>query len=558
MGHWFGRLSSSPVNSGTARPAGVPVQADVVIVGAGPNGLMLACELGLAGVRPLVLDSLAEPSTWPKANGIMGQAVRLLDHRGLYERLTGDAGPPRPMPAFVFGALPLDLARLDPNPMFGLGAPQRRIEQVLGERAGELGVQVRRAHELLAFVQTEDAVELRVRGPEGPYRLRCRYLVGCDGARSVVRKQAGISFDGVTTADIVSRTAHVVLPDAVLVPERAELEVPGLGALGLYAWNRTGSGAYAVLPLASGVLSVSTMEWASADDEEPPTLEEVRASVRRVLGADLALQPPAGPGPHLLRRGVGRNTRLARSYRRGRVLLAGDAAHVHSAVGAPGLNVGLQDAADLGWKLAAEVHGWAPEGLLDTYESERRPAAERVIMHTTAQTALMSPGPEVGALRELVAELLVDEPATRRVAELLAGSDERYAMRPGDPGDHPLVGRFVPDLTLVTDGGPTRLAELLRTARPLLLDLGHGGLVAAAAGWRDRVDVVTATAEHPAATALLIRPDGYAAWAAPDDRTTDPASGLISALTTWFGSARRDTPAPSGRTSERPHRLAPG
>ena len=322
--------------------------------------------------------------------------------------------------------------------------------------------------------------------------------------------------------------------------------MPGLGAVGLYAWTRNENGAYAVLPLPSGALSVSTMEWTPADDEQPLTLAEMRASVHRVLGADLDLRPPTGPGPHLMRRGVGRNTRLARSYRAGRVLLAGDAAHVHSAVGAPGLNVGLQDAANLGWKLAAQVHGWAPDGLLDTYESERRPAAARVVTHTAAQTELMRPGGEVSALREVFGELLVDGPATRRIADLLAGSDLRYAMHPGDPADHPLVGRFAPELTLVTDDGPTRLAQLLRTARPLLLDLGHGGLAAGAAGWRDRVDVVTATTEEPAATALLVRPDGYVAWAAADRHPTDPAAGPVSALTTWFGPARRDAGEPVG------------
>jgi 2-polyprenyl-6-methoxyphenol hydroxylase-like FAD-dependent oxidoreductase len=194
------------------------VTADVVIVGAGPTGLMLAAELAPAGVRPLVLDALAEPSTWPKANAVIGQAVRLLDHRGLHERLTGGAGPPRPLPAFVFGALPLDLARLEPNPLVGLAVPQRRLEQVLAERAAELGVEVRRGHELLASSGTEDAVELQVRGPRGTHRLACRFLVGCDGAHSAVRKQAGIAFDGMTTTDVVSRTTHVLVPGAVPVP----------------------------------------------------------------------------------------------------------------------------------------------------------------------------------------------------------------------------------------------------------------------------------------------------------------------------------------------------
>ncbi|SEH02789.1 2-polyprenyl-6-methoxyphenol hydroxylase [Nonomuraea solani] len=474
---------------------------DIVIAGGGPNGLMLACELSLAGVRPLVIERLPRRSDQPKANGIVGQVVRLLRGRGLAEAEA-------PMPAFMFGAMPLDLSGLDDNPLHGMGIRQPELEELFERRAAELGVEIRRGHELRGFTQDSEGVTLKLAGPDGPYELRARYLVGCDGAHSTVRKLAGIGFPGVHAADVVSRAAHVTVPGAVLRPERAEMEVPGVGTFGLYAWHRTERGAYAMLPAGAEVLTVSAMEW-DADapgDDVPMTVGELRESLARVLGAGLPLAAPAGPGPHMLRRLNGRDTRVADRYRAGRVFVAGDAAHVHSAMGAPGLNLGLQDAANLAWKLAAEVHGWAPPGLLDTYDAERRPAAERVAVHSQAQLALTAPGQGVTALREVFGELLNDPPARRRVAALLAGSDVAYPV-PGP--SHPLAGRFLPEVP----------AAAAARARPVLLDVTGGLRVR-----HGRVDVVPSDGPE----AVLVRPDGYVAWAGTPDRTLDEA------LETWF------------------------
>ncbi|MEU4513044.1 FAD-dependent monooxygenase [Nonomuraea wenchangensis] len=479
---------------------------DVVIAGAGPNGLMLARELALAGVRPVVLERLPRPSDQPKANGIVGQVVRLLEQRGLA------GAEAAPVPAFIFGAMPLDLRGLDDNPLHAMGIRQPDLEALFETRAAELGVEIRRGHELTGFTQDDTGVTLQVETQDaGAYELRARYLVGCDGAHSRVRKTAGIGFPGVSGAGIVSRAAHVTIPGSVFRPERMELEVPGAGSYGLYAWHRTERGAYALMPgPGAGTFTVSSMEWdvATPDDDVPLTLGELRESLARVLGGvELPLAPPAGPGPHLLRRLNGRDTRVADRYRAGRVFVAGDAAHVHSAMGAPGLNLGLQDVVNLAWKLAAEVRGWAPPGLLDTYDAERRPAAERVAMHSKAQLALAAPGPEVTALRELFGELLGEEGNRRRLAGLLAGSDLPYAM---PAPAHPLVGRFLADLP----SGPAA------RARAVLLDPGGGLRVR-----HERVEVVP----YEGPDAVLVRPDGYVAWAGRPDDTLD------AALETWFG-----------------------
>ncbi|MFG3223696.1 FAD-dependent monooxygenase [Kitasatospora sp. NPDC048194] len=511
---------------------------DVVIVGAGPVGLFLARELALAGVRPVVLDRLPGRSGEQKANGLVGQVLRLLDHRGLHEPLSGSPDAPRPVPRFVFGAFPLDLALLPGNPLYALPVPQQRIEEVLEGSAGELGVTVRRGCEVTGFTQDATGVTVEYHGPDGTGRLRARYLVGADGGRSTVRKLAGIGFPGVTSPDPVSRIAHVRPPEGIRTTDAGELLLPGCPTpFRPYTHTRTEHGVFVLSPFNPDAVMIATMEWGGppVDQGTPLTLDELRASIRRVTGADLPLTPARTAGPFTPRRTVGHHTRLAERYRDGRVLLVGDAAHVHAATGGPGLNLGLQDAANLSWKLAAELRGWAPPGLLDSYHRERHPIGRRVFMHSQAQIALMAPGPGTTALRALVGELLSHEDNLARIAALMAGSDIRYDT--GCP--HPAAGRFAPDLTLTTADGKLRLAELARSGRPLLLDLTGGGSLGPtgrAAGWRDRVDLVTAGCAEPPAGALLLRPDGYVAWAC-EVGEADP-EGLERALRTWFGAPR--------------------
>ncbi|CAM3851638.1 FAD-dependent monooxygenase [Kibdelosporangium persicum] len=487
----------------------------IAIAGGGPNGLMLACELALAGERPVVLERLTERSQEPKANGMVGQVVRLLHQRGLLRRLGGGDVPFR-APGFFFGMLPLDLSGLEDNPLTILPVPQRRLEQVLEERALELGVEIRRGHEVAGLTQHDRGVDVEVTGPQGKYALNAEFLVGADGGRSTVRKLAGIDFPGVSTEKGVNRAAHVTLPGLV----DGQLEVPGFGRIPPGVHTRTEHGVFLHIELEPGKPLVVTIEWDAVDDG-PMTLDDLRQSVRRVLGADVPIGPPAGDGPHLLRRLSGGNSRIAEKYRSGRVFLIGDAAHVHSANGGPGLNLGLQEAANLGWKLAAHRQGWAPEDLLDTYETERRPAAERVVMHTQAQSALAGPGPEVTALREFFAELMTKVDVAGHIALTMAGSDIRY--RTGT--DHPLAGRFLPDIGEI--GG-------LRDARPVLLDFARNtALKDIADGWRDRVDVVELAWDERLADVVLVRPDGYVAWAGDG-----VLSGLREELAAWFGRPR--------------------
>ncbi|MGI5217708.1 FAD-dependent monooxygenase [Nocardia sp. CA-290969] len=511
---------------------------DVLIAGAGPNGLMLACELALGGIRPVVVDPLPGPSDEPKANGLVGQVVRLLDMRGLYpgfaaelERLGFPAEPahPEPAPRYIFAGMALELAEVPENPLYGLPVPQPVLVRLLADRARELGVEVRWGHRLDDFTESGETVVATVTHSGGSYRAATRILVAADGGRSAVRKKLGIGFSGVTTGDRISRLGHAEIPAELRTPDGG-LEIPGAGSFH-FGHNRIESGGMFVFAeLIPGKPLVSVLEYDAAPvaPDTPMTFGELRDSVRRVLGAELPMQPPAGPGPHALRRIVDQNTRLADRYRKGRVLLLGDAAHVHSAIGGPGLNLGLQDAINLGWKLAAYLRGTAPAGLLDTYESERRPVAERVILHSLSQTALLAPGPEVTALRELFAELLGIPEVAGHIGHLLAGSDVRYDV--GD--DHPLSGRLVPDLALETADGTRRLADFMHGARPLLLDLGAG--IAGTVGSGDDLSIVTATTSGTEATALLVRPDGYIAWAT--DGSTD--TGLRAALDRWFGPAR--------------------
>ena len=499
--------------------------ADVVISGAGPNGLMLACELALSGVRPVVLDKLPGPSDESKANGLVGQVVRHLDMRDLYHTFGGDDGPPKPAYGWMFAGVSLNFLGIEDNPMYALLIQQPRVVRLLEKRACDLGVDIRWGHELAAMRAGDDTVTLTVATPGRTYRLDACYLVGADGGRSTVRKASGIGFPG-HTSPIVSRIAHVYLPEELLMPGRG-YEIPGFGLLP-FGHNRFEDGTVIAFPLEPDRPLLGTIEygWILGSAYGPMMLDELRDSLRRIIGVDVPLEAPRKPGPHALRRLEGINSRQADRYRVGRVLLLGDAAHVHSPMGGPGLNLGMQDAVNLGWKLAATVNGRAPDDLLDTYESERYPVGERVMMHSRAQLALAAPGPEVEALRKLFGEL-VDKPGvTGHLAGLLAGSDVRYDV--GD--DHRLSGLMVPDLTL--DDG-RRVAELLHDARPVLLDLSGGAAAADTSAWADRVDMVTATMDDGPA-AMLIRPDGYIAWAA-DTFEADDVARLRTALTRWFG-----------------------
>ncbi|MCK2213767.1 FAD-dependent monooxygenase [Actinomadura sp. ATCC 31491] len=490
---------------------------DIVIVGAGPVGLLLACELSLCGARPLLLDKRAEPGDLPKANGIGGQILDVLDHRGLLERLSAGSpffGVP---PGFPFGPVPLRFAGLDGIPLRMLMIQQPRLERLLGERAAELGVTVRRGREVTALAQDADGVTV-----EGPgFAVRARYAVGCDGGAGRVRTLAGIGFPGTTDGEVL-RLGHFRAPGESGDP----FADPGFAGL-RPGWNRTPHGRLLITSLQPGVRVAGVRERGSREQDGPVTPAEFGAAVRRVLGRDLPLGEPIWLSSTVSQ------ARLAERYRAGRVFLAGDAAHLFPA-GGSALNVGLTDAVNLGWKLAAALDGRARP--LDTYEAERRPAAARALTLTRAQAVLdRLTGEDAEALTAVLTEVFAFEQPARHLAALLNGSDVRY----GDGAGHPLVGRLVPDLPLVPDagGGARRVAELLRRPRFVLLHLA-GELPAdpvyAAAG----LDVVRARCAGPPADALLIRPDGYVAWAGTD--------GLAEAVREWLAPVAGA--APAGRT----------
>lgn len=516
---------------------------DVIIAGAGPVGLMLAGELSLAGLRPLVLDRLTEPDTEPKANGLVGQVVSMMDRRGLYEALSGTAGPPQPNSAyFMFAALPVDLSLIEHSPVYTLPVPQLRIVQVLRDRALELGAEMRWGTDLVGFTQDEDGVSVDISDSAGTRQLRARYLVGADGAHSLVRKMTGIDFPGISYDRTTGRTVNATVPADWVDPATGALQVPGFGVIRPFLPIRTEHGGFAYAPFPGRMPLLNTNEWDSPVPEDPMSLTEMRASIERVLGVDIPLGPPTGEGPHLMRRVIGGNTRMAERFRERRVLLAGDAAHVLVFGGGPGLNLGLQDAMNLGWKLAAELRGDAPADLLDTYDTERRAAARRSVVSAQAQGALQAPGADVTALREIFGELLTDRSTVQRVADLIAGADVRYDM--GEPDPHPLVGWSAPDMDLRTDRGTVRLAELTRTAKPLLLDLTERRTLAESLPeWSDRIDIVTARTSDRLAGAVLLRPDSYVAWASDAQRMGEEELGeLRNALARWFGATVARTP----------------
>ncbi len=508
------------------------MDADVIIVGAGPAGLMLAAELRLAAARPLVLERQTQLGHTPNANGLGGQVLQLLRYRGLLERFEAAATDPSPTPIYPFGGVHLDLTQLADPPLKGMALRHPSVERLLGERAGELGAAVRRGHEVVGVSQDDAMVTADVRGPDGPYRVTARYLVGCDGGRSRIRDMAGIPFPG-TTYPEVNRLAELTVPDSVTLLGNGDLDVPGLGRIEA-GFTRTDRGVFAFGSLTPELLMLNTIEDESTeyDDDAPMTLTELQDSIRRVLGADLPLGEPLRLSRYQ------HHARQADRYRDGRILLAGDAAHLLPATGAA-RSVGMLDSVNLAWKLAADIHGWAPAGLLDSYHDERHFAGARALLQTRAQVALRRGHDSAAeALRELFGELLLDEQPLRRLAGLVAGSDIRYPL--AGSGHHALAGTFAPDLSLHTDEGPTSVAELMHSARPILLDLAdRSDLRMTARDWGHRVDIHTAETDRRPADALLIRPDAHIAWAATIDEPTDTAAlALREALSGWFGGRR--------------------
>ncbi|MFI5588995.1 FAD-dependent monooxygenase [Amycolatopsis sp. NPDC051758] len=448
---------------------------DVVVVGAGPVGLMLAAELRLGGAGVVVLDRRATPDERPRANGLAGRIVEQLDHRGLLDPFRAEAAFTGPVPGFPFGPVPLNFAGLD-TPVRGLMLQQPRMEALLAARATEVGAEIRRGHELVDLGT--------VRGPDGSYPLAAQYVVGCDGAHSRVRELAGIGFPGTTDNELM-RLGHF----------RADLSLFTTTAGVERGWNRRPGGRVLVTSLTPGVVIAGVREVAPEPPGEP-TLEEFRDAVRRVLGADLPLGEPLW-----LSRTVS-SARLAERYRAGRVLLAGDAAHLFPA-GGSSLNVGLLDAVNLGWKLAAVVRGDAPSALLDSYHAERHPVAARTLTQTRVQALLdRLTGEDGDALRTLFGELAALPPATRHLAGLLRDAD-----------DLP----YVPDLPLTVGGRATRVAEIMRAARPVLFDFADRADLREAAG--PDVKIVTAACPDAPADALFVRPDGVVSW-----RGDDPAA----------------------------------
>lgn len=490
----------------------------VVIVGAGPTGLMLAHELALAGVRSVVLERSVETGG-SRALGFHARSLEAFDLRGLGDAIRAEN--PMPWPRTHFAFLWLDVEALDKRE-FILVHPQAKVEAQLAARGAELGVDLRRGHALVSLARTDDGVTAEVRGPDGVYELSADYLVGCDGGRGPVAGLAGFTFAG-------TQERHYGIMGDVEVVEGQEF------AAGVYP-----DGLFGAIPLGPNVLRLMTTEFGVAppDDAEPVTADELRASVRRVTGTDIKFASE----PTWLHR-FDNATRQAEQYRIGRVLLAGDAAHPHFPSGAQGVNLGIQDAMNLGWKLAAVATGRAPDALLDTYHAERHPVGRRACLNAEAQASLYHPIDRMGALRDFLGEMVALPRVARHLNDMVTGLDTRYAaiLGDGDPDDHhPLLGRLIADAELTLVAGEisdaTRIAHTLHAGHGVLLDLtgGTGEAPAETARpWAGRVDVVRALPVPGIdAAALLLRPDGYVAWVGADGDTSD---GLTEALTAWFG-----------------------
>lgn len=481
-------------------------QHAVVIAGGGPTGLMLAGELALARVDVAIVER-RESQDLPgvRAGGLHSRTIEVLDQRGIAERFLSQG---QVMQVAGFALIPLDISDFPTRRNYGLALQQQGIERTLAAWVDELSVPIHRGLEVTGCAQDDTGVDVELSDGRS---LRAKYLVGCDGGRSLVRKKAGIDFPGWDPSV------------SYLIAEVATSEEP---AWGIRPGDR---GLNGISKLEDGRRARVLLIEPHVRQGDEPTLDDLREALIAVYGTDFGVHDVSFLSSFT------DMARQAASYRERRVLLAGDAAHVHSPAGGQGLNIGVQDAVNLGWKLAQVVRGTSPESLLDTYQAERHPIGARVLVNTLAQTALARGDERTKALHARMSELLkMDEPR-KHYAGMMSGLDVHYDLGPG----HPLLGRRMPDLDLVTDGGPRRVFTLLHDARPVLLNLGEPGALDIAP-WADRVQRVDArhagawelpvlgTVDAP--TAVLIRPDGYVAWVGDG---TD--HGLRDALTTWFG-----------------------
>jgi 2-polyprenyl-6-methoxyphenol hydroxylase-like FAD-dependent oxidoreductase len=499
---------------------------DVAIVGAGPTGLLLSAELALRGVRVAVLERHAARPDFVRAFNLGPRSLELLDRRGIVERFLAE-GPRVSATSFAGLDVPLDLTCLETDHPYMLGIPQTRTEALLEDYAQELGVVIRRGQEVVDVTQHDERVTVDVNvaaGARGPsskqLRLSARYLVGCDGGRSVIRKRSGIAFPG------TEATHWALLGDV-------ELEDPASLSYGIH---QTPRGTVYVIPRPGYVRICTGERTRPAERDAVVSLDELRDAVHHVLGRDVALVRP-----RWLTR-FGDAARVAEQFRVGRVLLAGDAAHVHPPAGAQGINVGLQDAFNLGWKLAAVLRGWAPDGLLDSYHTERHAAAERVLMHTRAQTELGRTDERIAPVRALLQSITRGDEARRALTELVTGFDTRYSA---DPSDHAesgraWLGKLAPNVSFVADGARSSIAERMRGGRALLFTRGADEDLQAAVRERsDRVEHVGLDLNEPASGWLagveraLVRPDGHIAWLSTSRERDDP--GLNVAMRRWIG-----------------------
>ena len=488
----------------------------VIIAGGGPTGLMLAGELALAGVDVAIVERRSDQQlAGARAGGLHARTIEILDQRGIADRFLAEGQIAQ---VAGFAGVKFDIGDFPTRHPYGLGLWQNHIERILAGWVDELRVPVYRGREVTGFVQDDSGVDVALSDGQS---LRADYLVGCDGGRSTVRKAAGIEFPG-SDPTMSALIAEVEMAEAPELGVRHDAR--GMHGLGRVEYEiRDGE----VVFKDSGTVRVMITEANVRTDE--PTLRDVSEGLVSIYGTDFGVHSPTW---------ISRftdTTRQAAAYRKGRVLLAGDAAHVHSPVGGQGLNTGVQDAVNLGWKLAQVVRRISPDSLLDSYHAERHPVGARVLRNTMAQVALLRPDDRNKAARDVVAELLAFDQPRRTLAAEMSGLGIRYDFGEG----HPLLGRRMPDLELVTDEGPRRTYTLLHDARPLLLNLDAPGGIDIAP-WPDRVRRVDATCggawELPAIgtvttpKAVLVRPDGHVAWVGDG---TD--RGLVDAMTMWLG-----------------------